>query len=201
VSEAIEDSRALERVRGGDREAFRSLVERHQSAVYSFVLRLVRNPDAAEDIAQEAFVRAFASLDRFRAQSKFRTWVMQIALNLIRDRRRAEGRWPVVVSIEELRQRPDRPAASDPEASIADQELASLLEKALDSLPQDYREVFVLKHVEGLSYGEIAEMTGVSIGALKVRAHRARIRVREWCLDHTAGELDHGRHTGALSRR
>ncbi len=201
MSEAIDDSKALERVRGGDREAFRPLVERHQNAVYSFVLRLVRNPDTAEEIAQEAFVRAFASVDRFRAESKFRTWVMQIALNLIRDRRRAEGRMPVVVSIEELRQRSDRPAAPDPESSMAREELASLLESALDSLPADYREVFVLKHVEGLPYGEIAEMTGVSVGALKVRAHRARIRVREWCLSHTAGELDHGRHTGAISRR
>jgi RNA polymerase sigma-70 factor (ECF subfamily) len=126
---------------------------------------------------------------------------MQIALNLIRDRRRAEGRLPVVVSIEELRQRSDRPATSDPESNIENKELASLLESALDSLPPDYREVFVLKHVEGLPYGEIAEMTGVSIGALKVRAHRARIRVREWCLNHTAGELNHGRHTGSLSRR
>lgn len=84
---------------------------------------------------------------------------------------------------------------------MASKELVSLLESALDSLPLDYREVFVLKHIEGLSYVEIAEMTGVSTGALKVRAHRARIRVREWCLNHTAGELDHGRHTGALYRR
>jgi RNA polymerase sigma-70 factor (ECF subfamily) len=201
MSEAIEDNKALERVRAGDRSAFRPLVERHQNAVYSFVLRLVRNPDTAEEIAQEAFVRAFASVDRFRAEAKFRTWVMQIALNLIRDRRRAEGRLPVVVSIEELRQRSDRPAPSDPESNIANKELASLLESALDSLPPDYREVFLLKHVEGLPYGEISEMTGVSIGALKVRAHRARIRIREWCLNHTSGELNHGRFTGSLSRR
>jgi len=208
VTNTDEDIRALERVRAGDRDAFRSLVERHQEAVYSFVLRLVRNPDVAEELAQESFVRAFASLQSFRSAARFRTWLIQIALNLVRDRRRATGRRPVLVSLDEVKQHAERSDASvhagtslDPELRLAHEELISRLESALGSLPHEYREVFVLKHVEGLAYEEIATITGVSIGALKVRAHRARIRLREWLGGHSTGGREDGRSTGALSGR
>jgi RNA polymerase sigma-70 factor (ECF subfamily) len=208
VPEPNEDIRALERVRAGDRDAFRPLVERHQDAVYSFVLRLVRNPDVAEELAQEAFVRAYTSLDTFRGASRFRTWVIQIALNLVRDRRRAEGRRPVLISMNELRDQAarsgssvDAEASHDPEWNLAREELTSRLDGAIGRLPQDYREVFLLKHVEGLSYEEISSMTGVSIGALKVRAHRARLRLREWLGGHPTGGLEDGRHTGTFSGR
>jgi RNA polymerase sigma-70 factor (ECF subfamily) len=208
VTDTDKDIRALERVRAGDRDAFRSLVERHQEAVYSFVLRLVRSPDVAEELAQETFVRAFVSLQSFRGASRFRTWVIQIALNLVRDRRRTTGRRPVLVSLDEVKQCAERSDASvhagatlDPELKLAHAELISRLGSALDSLPQEYREVFVLKHVEGLAYEEIATITGVSIGALKVRAHRARLRLREWLGSHSTGGREHGRSTGALSGR
>jgi RNA polymerase sigma-70 factor (ECF subfamily) len=206
VPDVIEDNRVIERVRAGERNAFRLLVERHQDAVYSLVLRLVRSPDLAEELAQEAFVRAFASLQEFRGASRFRTWVMQIAVNLVRDRRRAEGRRPVLVSIDELRDRAENRSVPfnisptpDPELSLANEELTSQLESAVGKLPEDYREVFLLKHVEGLSYEEIAAMTGVSIGALKVRAHRARTRLREWFEGHPIGGRENARQTGTLS--
>jgi len=208
VPESNEDIRAVEQVRAGNRDAFRSLVERHQEVVYSIVLRLVRSPDVAEELAQEAFVRAYASLETFRGASRFRTWVIQIAFNLVRDRRRAEGRRPVIVSLDELRQQAERTDAPlharaplGPELSLAQEELSSQLESALGKLPREYREVFVLKHVEGLSYVEISAMTGVSIGALKVRAHRARLRLRERFGGHATGGRKDGRHSGAFPGR
>ena len=208
MPEPAEDIMVIERVRAGDRDAFSALVEHHQEAVYSIILRLVRNPDLAEELAQEAFVRAFASLQAFRGASRFRTWVIQIALNLVRDRHRTEGRRPVLVSLDEIRHRAERSdasmhaaAAPGPDLSLAQGELTSRLEKAIGNLPREYREVFLLKHVEGLSYQEISTMTGVSIGALKVRAHRARLRLRESFNDHSTGGWEDGRHTGALSGR
>jgi len=208
VPDSAEELRAVQRVRSGDRDAFRTLVEANQEAVYSFILRLVGRPEAAEELAQEAFVRAFASMSAFRGASRFRTWVIQIALNLVRDRRRAEGRRPALVSLDELRHRAERSDASlmarasfAPDLNIARGELTSRIESAIGKLPQEYREVFLLKHVEGLTYEEISTMTGVSIGALKVRAHRARLRLRESIGDHSTGGWEDGRRTGALSGR
>jgi RNA polymerase sigma-70 factor (ECF subfamily) len=199
VPETADEIGVIEQVRAGDRDAFRSLVEHHQEAVYSIILRLVRNPDLAEELAQEAFVRAYASLHAFRGASSFRTWVIQIALNLVRDRHRSEGRRPVLVSLDELKHRANR--ADDPDLNLAHGELSARLERAIGRLPREYREVFLLKHVEGLSYQEIATTTGVSIGALKVRAHRARLRLRESLSDRSTGGWENGRHTGALSGR
>jgi RNA polymerase sigma-70 factor (ECF subfamily) len=203
-----EDNRLVARVVAGDREAFRILVERHQDRVFGVLLRCVRNRDTAEDLAQEAFVRAYAALPGFRERSSFGTWLIQIALNLVRDARRKQGRRPVVVSLDDLRQRtgqdvdrPDPRPSPDEQLDRRSPDPASRLEAALGRLPEDYRTAFVLKHVEGLSYREISGITGVSVGALKVRTHRARARLRDLCREEPSGGRDHGRPAGSLSRR
>jgi RNA polymerase sigma-70 factor (ECF subfamily) len=196
------------RAQAGDDAAFRTLVLRHQDAVYSFLVRRLQSRDLAEDLAQETFVRACGALEGFRGDSGLRTWLIQIAVNLVRDRRRREARLPRVVSLEEVRRRTGRAdAVADPEAEgdplsrLGRREQVARLEQALGRLPEDYREAFLLKHVEGMSYQEMAELTGVSAGTLKVRAHRARRRLRELCGGSTLQEQHHGRHTGTLPGR
>jgi RNA polymerase sigma-70 factor (ECF subfamily) len=203
-----EDRIAVEAVRRGSMDRFRDLVDRHGDAVYATLRRLAGSPELAEELAQETFVRAFEHLDEFRGEAGFRTWLVQIALNLVRDRRRRARRSPAVISLEELRARshgrddpPEQRPSVEPIARLAQREISARLERELDRLPADYREAFVLKHVEGLPYEEIARVTGQTVGCLKVRVHRARARLRRALADVGRQEQDHGRVVGTIPRR
>jgi RNA polymerase sigma-70 factor (ECF subfamily) len=205
---ADEDRSTVAAVRRGSTEAFREIVDRHGDFVYSVLRRLVGSPDLADELAQETFVRAYEGLDGFRGESGLRTWLVQIAINLVRDRRRAARRSPQVVSLEELRERSridaeprDERASVEPIGRLAQREVSKRLEQELERLPLEYREAFVLKHVEGLRYEEIARITGQSIGCLKVRTHRARVRLRQALADVAQEGRDHGRLVGTLPRR
>lgn len=205
---ADEDLSTVAAVRRGATEAFRDIVDRHGDLVYSVLRRLVGSPDLADELAQETFVRAYQGLDGFRGEALLRTWLVQIAINLVRDRRRAAGRSPRVVSLDELRERSsddgeprDERAMAEPVGRLARREVSSRLQRELERLPLEYREAFVLKHVEGLKYEEIARITGQSIGCLKVRTHRARVRLRQALADVAQEGRGHGRLAGTLPRR
>ncbi|MEX2445732.1 MAG: sigma-70 family RNA polymerase sigma factor [Dehalococcoidia bacterium] len=171
------------RAQGGDLTAFNALVLRHQDAVFSLVLRMLGRREAAEDIAQEAFVNAWRRLDTYRGGS-FRSWLFTIAANRARDELRRQGRRPQT-SLDAARDDPDRadldPADGDPlpEEAAAQAELRTALEAALAALPPDWREVVLLSDVHGMDYAEVAAATGVPVGTVKSRLSRARNRLRE----------------------
>ena len=181
------DDAALEaliaRARDGDLTAFNSLVVRFQDPVYSLALRMLGSPQAAEDAAQEAFIRAWRRLDSFRG-GRFQSWLFTIVANLSRDELRRRGRRPQT-SLDAARDDPDRasldPADEGPSPeSIAEQgDLRTLLEQALAQLPDDWREVVVLSDVQDLAYDEIAAITGLPLGTVKSRLSRARGRLRD----------------------
>lgn len=186
MSRHDEDAATIEAVVQGDREAFAGLVERHKDRVYAVLLRLTSDPGVAEELAHDAFVRAYLGLSGFRGEARFGTWVIQIAIHLVRDRVRQDRRRSSIVSLDEIEERGKEagvPAGarsgSDPLAATYDGELAQRLEEALAALPASYREVFVLHHVHEIPYEEIATMTGDTVGSLKVRAHRARKLLKE----------------------
>jgi RNA polymerase sigma-70 factor (ECF subfamily) len=174
-------------VQGGDTDAFAGLVERHKDQVYGVLMRLTGDPGAAEELAQETFVRAFRGIGRFRGESRFGTWLTQIAVHLARDRVRERQRLrEKIVSLDELVERDaDSPVLTesrhqyDPLAEVSERDLMRRFEESLQELPASYREVFLLHHIQGLSYDEIAGMTGDSVGSLKVRTHRARKLLKE----------------------
>lgn len=179
----VEDSDVglVQRAREGDDAAFARLADEHAGRVRSILLRLTGDPDRADDLAQETFLRAYRGLGRFRGDASFGTWVVQIALHAARDELRRKRRDRAVVSLDELREQRDGAgdprsvqAWSDPSDAVTDNELHDRLEQALEKLPPPYREVFVLHHQHELSYSELATITGDSVGSLKVRAHRAR---------------------------
>ena len=183
---ADEDSAVVEAVRNGDTEAYRTLVERHKRRLYAVILRLVGDPGQAEELAQDAFVKAYRSLPDFRGDAAFGTWLVQIGIHAARDRMRGARRRRGIVSIEALLEARrhdlepvDRSPAADPGRAVEAAEQRELMRTALAGLPPDYREVLVLKHFEGWAYDEIAEVTGDSVGTLKVRAFRARQMLRE----------------------
>ena len=178
-------------VRNGDREAFGGLVDRHKDRVYAVLRNLLADPALAEELAHEAFVRAYRSLHTFRGEARFGTWLVQIAINLARDHVRTKQR-AKVVPIQGLKPEDEgflveRRVSYDPLLRLQQNELAEMIQGAIEELPEDYREVFVLKHLEELPYEQIAQLTGDSVGALKVRAHRARKLVMEAVASQESG--------------
>jgi RNA polymerase sigma-70 factor (ECF subfamily) len=152
----------VRRARGGDLAAFEELVRGHQADVYRLALHLVRDPETAEDVTQEAFVRAFRSLPRFRGTAKFSTWLYRIARNCAVD----------AIRRRERRRRLERDAIAD--EPVADPSLRAALAWAIDGLPAELREAFVVIEVFGLSYREASAVLGVLPGTLKSRMHRTR---------------------------
>ena len=190
------DEEAIDRVLAGDREAFAVLVDRHGSRVHGAILRMIGDPEAAKDLAQETFLKAFTRLDSFRRGSAFYTWLYAIALNQVRTEFR---RWrsvkgqamlpldaagPPGGDPDDRRGGPPEPEARTPgpeeEASRHDE--AARVHRALAQLDEEYREAVVLRDLEGLSYEEIAEATGVPPGTVRSRIHRGRAALREMLL-------------------
>jgi RNA polymerase sigma-70 factor (ECF subfamily) len=168
----------VERSQAGDRLAFEELVRRHADRLYAVVLRFVADAGEAEEVTQEAFLRAWRSIDRFESRSRFFTWLYRIGIN--EAKRRAERR-PAAATVASLEDSliEDAPDWSEAPQFRAEQgQLRRVLEDAVRSLPFDYRAPLILRDVEGLSTQEAAEVMELSEAAFKSRLHRARLAVR-----------------------
>ena len=176
------DDLLVGRARRGDLSAFGELVERHREVVYRVSARMV-GVDEAEDVTQDAFLRAFHRLDRFRGESPFRSWLLRIAHNAALDaldrRRRdpvaSDERGPDHDAHVEARASADRTPADELEIT----ERRQRLETKLEGLRPSHRAVLVLRDLEGLAYEEIAELTEMPLGSVKARLHRARAELIE----------------------
>jgi RNA polymerase sigma-70 factor (ECF subfamily) len=166
----------MERIAGDDEEAARLLVERWQSPVFAFLLRMLGSREEAEDLAQEVFLRACRSAGRYRAEGRFRSWLFRIAGNLARSalRRRKVLRW--------VRFEPgvhDRAAPSGgADRALEQQERKEMVRRALDGLPPRQREAMLLRRYEGMSYREIAETMKVSVPSVESLLQRAMQALR-----------------------
>ena len=172
------DETLVERARDGDREAFEELVRRHAGRLYAVVLRFLGDPAEAEEVTQEAFLRAWRGIGRFRGGSRFFTWLYRIGLNEAKRlgaRRPRAGR---VVSLEDdpIPEAPDW--SEEPEVRMGQSEVRGVLDDAIRRLPFEYRATIVLRDVEGLSTKEAAEIMDLGEAAFKSRLHRARLAVR-----------------------
>ncbi len=167
------DRDAVERVLDGDTESFASVVRRHGSGLVSLCARLVGDRHQGEELAQEALARAYSSLGSWRGEAGFRHWLYRIARNCCRDYLKAGAR------AESPGDLGDEPATErNPERELADRQLGSALHVEVARLAPAYREAFLLFHAQGMAYDEIHAITGVSVAALKVRVHRARLMLR-----------------------
>ena len=169
----------VERALSGDLDAFNDLVTCYQDQLWSLVVRMVPDPDQAADVVQEAFFSAFRNLASFRGGS-VKSWLSRICVNGAMDTQRARKRRPVQPYPEyedEAWQPPAGPEA-DPERTALGQERTRALGDALARIGGDQRAAIVLFDIEGYDYGEIAEMTGVSLGTVKSRIHRGRLALR-----------------------
>ena len=184
------DEVLVERAVAGDKPAFGVLVERYQDAVFRIVRRTSRvDADRAEDLAQETFLRAYRSLDRFRGDCSFSAWVFRIATNLTinrvttvaarADKKTASLDQPIASMGGEVSMDPVDDNQASPGARLERDEVKDALALALERLPDDYRSAVVLRDVEGLDYDAIASVLEVPIGTVRSRLHRGREALRE----------------------
>lgn len=180
------ESRLIAQVQNGDNEAFYELVRPHERGVYLAALSIVRNDSDAEEVAQEAILKGFRYLGRFRGESKFSTWLIQIAINEAKMRVRKDHP-QLYESLHEGRCNEDgdyipRDFADwreIPSEALNRKELRQALTEALASLPEKYRSVFVLRDVQQLSIHETAQMLGITEANVKTRLSRARLQMRD----------------------
>jgi RNA polymerase sigma-70 factor, ECF subfamily len=174
---AATEAALIDRARDGDRSAFEELVRHHADRLYAVVLRFVGSPDEAEEVTQEAFLRAWRSIQRFEGRARFFTWLYRIGIN--EAKRRAGHRPPgPILSLDE-KSVPEAPDWSEaPEARLGQAEVRRALEAAVRALPTEYRAPLILRDIEGLSTREAAEVMELGEAAFKSRLHRARLAVR-----------------------
>jgi RNA polymerase sigma-70 factor (ECF subfamily) len=175
------DLSLVQRAQRGETGAFDALVRRYQHKVVKLVMRYVRNPTEAEDIAQDAFIKAYRALPRFRGDSAFYTWLYRIAINTAKNSLASRARNPVQLDAGGGGDDDDRPGleermidAATPEALALTEEIRATVTAAIDQLPDDLRTAIMLRELEGLSYEEIAKTMDCPVGTVRSRIFRAR---------------------------
>ena len=183
------DLELAHRAMARDVAAFRTIIKTHNQRLYRIARGVVRNDSEAEDIVQEAYVRAFAHLESFRGDASLGTWLSRIVINEALGRLRKRRRTVAMPENPqaEIIQFPLNPS-DDPERTMAQRQILQLVERATDSLPDVYRMVFVARVIEGLSIEETSELLGVRPQTVKTRLHRARALLRK-ALDDQIGAV------------
>jgi RNA polymerase sigma-70 factor, ECF subfamily len=179
MSNQASDKKLVERVQKGDKGAFDLLVLKYQHKIVNLIMRYVRDPELALDIAQEAFIKAYRALPRFRGDSAFYTWMYRIAVNTAKNHLAAQRRRPMDVELD--LQDPEQydlhaklKETDTPEGVTLSNELQEIVERAIQALPEDLRTAIVLRELEGMSYEEIAQTMDCPVGTVRSRIFRAR---------------------------
>ncbi len=175
----IDERRLVVRAQAGDREAFEGLVRIHADPLFCVVLRLCAGRDEAEEVTQEAFLRAWRGIGRFDGRSEFFTWLYRIGINEAKRRVDRHGATVRTVSIDDAPLGALADLREAPEARAEQRDLRGAFERAVRALPIDYRAPLVLRDIEGLSTTQAADLLGLGEAAFKSRLHRARTAVRD----------------------
>ena len=184
-SATFDEQELVSRAQNGDNEAFAGLVERYQNRIYRLAKNITQNNEDAEDVLQEAFLKAYSHLDTFQRNAKFYTWIVRIAVNeaLMKLRKRKSDRTvPLDEPVDTGEETVNREIAvwdDNPEQRYSHEEMQQILNEAVENLKPDFRAVFALRDIEELSTEETAEALGISVPAVKSRLLRARLALRE----------------------
>jgi RNA polymerase sigma-70 factor (ECF subfamily) len=178
AEDSITDKQLVERVQRGDKRAFDLLVLKYQHKIVGLVGRYLRDQDEVQDVAQEAFIKAYRALPRFRGDSAFYTWLYRIAINTAKNHLVSRSRRPpdtdVDVDVEEGIYQESLSDMVNPENSLATEQLEAVVYKAIDDLAEDLKVAVTLREFEGLSYEEIADVMECPVGTVRSRIFRAR---------------------------
>lgn len=183
-----QEAAIVRKVLGGDANAFETLVLEYEKNVYNIALRKTGNSEDAADMTQEAFIKAYNSLQSFRGDSKFSVWLYRIVSNVCLDFLRSKNRRPTVsLSVEdddgEDAQLDVADESQSPELLLDRKLTRDSVRRGLDSLPPDYRQILLLREIQGLSYDEIAQALSLEVGTVKSRIFRARKRLCTFLID------------------
>lgn len=190
-----DEEELIARSQHGDIHAFNQLVLCYQQTTYSFILRMLGNPDVAADVTQDTFIAAFRGIASFHQGSSFRAWLLRIASNMVYNYWRRVQRRPAE-SLDQLANEEESRGINllntlaatgldqNPEERLLNQELQALLQRGLQALPPDQRTAIILCDIEGLSYEEIAESTQAALGTVRSRIARGRARLRAYLIQH-----------------
>ncbi|WP_454721935.1 MULTISPECIES: RNA polymerase sigma factor RpoE [Cupriavidus] len=185
MSEREADQLLVERVQKGDKRAFELLVAKYHRKIIRLISRLVRDSAEVEDVAQDAFIKAYRALPQFRGESAFYTWLYRIAVNTAKNYLATQGRRPEAISdidAEEAETFADGEQLRDintPESMLHTRQVAETVNRAMEALPEELRTAITLREIEGLSYEEISEAMGCPIGTVRSRIFRAREAIAE----------------------
>jgi RNA polymerase sigma-70 factor (ECF subfamily) len=178
TEDSLTDKQLVERVQRGDKRAFDLLVLKYQHKIVGLVGRYLRDQDEVQDVAQEAFIKAYRALPRFRGDSAFYTWLYRIAINTAKNHLVSRSRRPpdtdVDVDLEEGFYQESLSDMVNPENSLATDQLEAVVYKAIDDLAEDLKVAVTLREFEGLSYEEIADVMECPVGTVRSRIFRAR---------------------------
>ncbi|AZG09212.1 RNA polymerase sigma factor RpoE [Pigmentiphaga sp. H8] len=180
TSEREIDAELVARVQRGDKKAFELLMLKYQRKILRLLSRFIRDPSEIEDVAQEAFIKAYRALPQFRGESAFYTWLYRIAINTAKNHLVASGRRPSSPSEyenedgETFDETDNLSDINTPESMMATREIAETVNLAIEALPEELRTAIVLREIEGMSYEDIAQSMGCPIGTVRSRIFRAR---------------------------
>lgn len=202
-----EDLALIVRIKAGDFAAFETVVNKYESRIFNHCMKFLNNQEDAEDVLQESFLQVYRSLESFRGESAFSTWLFKIATNgclmKIRKKKKVD-----LVSIDKpiefdgsSLQREIVDWSQNPSLQHGNDEMRRVLERVIAELPEDKRVVLVLKDVEGFSNQEIGDMLGMSVAAVKSRLHRARLTMRDSLTCYFNGTLDMRTHRDSFEER
>ena len=199
MAAVVPDTELVRRAQADDDRAFGELVSRYESKVFSLALKMLRNPEDAEDVLQDTFLRAYRGIKSFHGASTFSTWIYRITANsaLMRLRKKQLP----IVSIEDQEEKETPVNVVDwtpgPVEQLLSSELQQVMGEAIEALPPEFRQVFILRDVEELSNTEVAEILDLSVAAVKSRLHRARLKVRNRLAPYFSENNRMGRAMGA----
>ena len=186
------DQQLVQRAQRGDLRAFDLLVLKYQGRIGALVSRYIADAGEVEDVTQEAFIKAYRALSKFRGDSAFYTWLYRIAANAAKNHLVAKGRRPGAdATIEDAEAFDDGGVVSEtssPEAMAMGDELAAVVEQSLQALPEELRAALTLRELEGLSYDDIAEVLGCPVGTVRSRIFRAREAIDEQVRQQISGD-------------
>jgi RNA polymerase sigma-70 factor (ECF subfamily) len=198
VATTATDEELVRRAQQDDERSFGELVTRYESKVYSLAMKMLRNPEDAEDVLQETFLRAYRGIKSFKGNSTFSTWIYRITANSALMRLRKKQLPQVSIEDSDERETPISIAdwAPGPVEQLLNQEMQRVMDEAIETLPPEFRQVFILRDVEELSNADVAEILDLSVAAVKSRLHRARLKVRNRLAQYFS-ETKHARATRA----
>ena len=180
----INDNEIVERVRNGDKQAFNLLVAKYQFRIKNLISRFIKDNIEQEDVTQEAFIKAYRAIDRFRGESAFYTWLYRIAVNTAKNHLVAVGRRPPSQDMDvdetmEVRTVELLTESSTPDAILENDELVEVIRDAVQNLPDELKQAITLREFDGLSYEDIASVMDCPIGTVRSRIFRAREAIEQ----------------------